>query len=531
MKRLLLALAAAAALWTAACNGGSGTTVLPPPMGGFTPASLSGTYAFATNGQAITSTSAEAPLSRVGSFVADGQGGIKGGVEDVNVAGSYTPAIGITGGGYTVGADGRGTLTLNLASGSSINFGLTLTSNSAGLMIDETFSATQASTGSGNFILQSAAPFTIGTVSGNYVFDFSGADGSGNPDSIIGEFNVNNGVVGGVQDENDSFTTPIPATPTPVSFNGALVSDNTEPADFTSFGRGVTTLNGIGYVFYMVDGTRIRFLSTTGSTMLSGDAVSQSNTIPANVAALNSGFAFVVAGASPGGGLIRIGRFTANGATVNNVLTDTNNVGIFTSTTGQSNASITLDPVNPGRGVVTFTAPTLQVPFTFVFYLSSATSGVIQDDTQSVANGATDVADGTIGAQTGNPFSGTNITGTYALNWSGLSIQSGVQDEEDFVGQTTVSSLALNGAADIYQFQSVNGPQPDNSVSGSIFFNGGDGTGDDQKRTTMTVNFSKNGQTTTVDFFVYVVNPQLIFFANTGTSSTRIVAGALQVQQ
>jgi hypothetical protein len=179
---------------------------------------------------------------------------------------------------------------------------------------------------------------------------------------------------------------------------------------------------------------------------------------------------------------------------------------------------------------VTFKDPNLAIPFTFVFYLTSATSGVIQDITQSSANGPTDVADGTIAGQTGSPFSSSNITGTYAMNWSGLSLQSGVADEEDLVGQTTVSSLALTGAADIFQFQTVNGPQIDNVLTGTITV-GGDGAGDDGKRSTLAVTLTKNGQATTVNSVLYFVSPQLAFFANNSSSPTRIVAGVLETQQ
>jgi hypothetical protein len=242
----------------------------------------------------------------------------------------------------------------------------------------------------------------------------------------------------------------------------------------------------------------------------------------------------VVAGSSGMGGLTRVGRFTANGANVSSVLVDTNNNGVFTQTTGATNASITLDAANPGRGTVTFLGNNLSTPFTFVFYLSSASSGVIQETTQSTQGVAAAVADGTIAAQTGNPFSSTNIAGTYAMNWSGLSIQQGgsfpTQDEEDLLAQATVSSLALSGAGDIFQFTNPV-PQIDNIVSGSIAFNGGDGTGVDGKRSTMLVNLTKNGATAPVNFVVYFVNPQLAFFANTSTSSTRIVAGILKAQQ
>jgi hypothetical protein len=530
MKRLLLVLTIAAALWSGACSSGGGTTVLPPPTGGFSPADLNGTYVFVTNGEVFTGGLSATPLARVGTFTANGSGAITGGVDDVNAAGTATNGSLITGGSYTVGADGRGALTLQLGS-ASINFGITLTSTSGGLLIDETSNSAQSSTGSGNFVKQTGGPFTVSSVAGPYVFDFAGLDGSQpiqGPESFVGEFTANNGAMTATfGDDNDSGNL------TSGTFTGSLAADSLNPSTLPTFGRGVAQIAGINYVFYIVDSTRVRLLSINGGTMLAGDAVAQSNTIPTTVAGINSGFVFLVGGSSGNGGLIRVGRFTAAGATVSNVLVDTNNAGQFTQTTGATNASISLDAANPGRGTITFLGNGLGTPFTFVFYLSSATQGVIQETTQSNGGVVAAVADGTLAAQSGSPFSSSNIAGDYALNWSGLSIQQGgsfpTQDEEDLVGQANIKSLGLTGAADIFQF--TNGvPQTDNVVGGSIVING-DGTGGDGKRSTMAVKLTKNGASTTVNFVVYYINPQLAFFANTSTSNTRLVAGILQAQQ
>jgi hypothetical protein len=527
MKRLLFSLATAAALWTAACSSGNSVVNPPPPTGKYSLASLSGTYAFVTNGEVITSATVAAPLARVGSFMADGKGGITGGVEDVNEPTvGVTPAISITGGSYTVNADGRGTLTLNLGATSAIDFGIVLTSTSDGLMIDETSNSNQASTGSGNFIRQAAAPFAVSDVAGPYVFDFAGFDVNNNPESFVGEFTASSGVITtGFFDDNDNFT-PSSGAMAP----GTIAQDSLNPSTLSIFGRGVATIAGQDFVFYIVDSNRVRFLSTTPG-MLAGDAVAQSNNIPTAVSNINSSFAFIVAGSSAKGGVTRVGRFSANGSSVSGVLLDTNDSGSFHQTNGNniSAATISLDPVNPGRGTVTFTDSTLSVPFTFVFYLSSATSGVIQDISQS-SGVATDVADGSLAAQTGGPFSASNITGTYAFNWSGLSVQGGsfkVQDEEDVVGQATVSNLSLTGAADSFQFQNLVS-LPDAVASGPIM-PGGNGTGSDGQRNTMSVKLTKSSSIT-VNFVVYFVNPQLAFFAN-NQDQNRIVAGVLKVQQ
>jgi len=545
MKRLLLALAASAALWTAACSSGGGSgTPPPPPAGNFTLASLNGTYAFVTNGE-VFSNGAEANLVRTGSFTANGSGGINlGGVYDTVTAGgaSDSTPIAITGGSYTVNADGRGTLTLNVnASGvaTSINFGFVLTSGSSGtspatsgLMIDETSNASQASTGSGNFFMQTAADFQTSNISGTYVFDFSGLDTSPAPLSVVGEVTVSSGLTtGGYEDSNDNFALGSGGLASGTSF----IADS---ANLATAGRGTVNIAGQTFAFYIVDSTRIRLISSnsTGTgPMISGDLVLQQN-VPANVSSLNSGFAFLVAGSSPGGGLTRLCRFTANGASVTNVMLDTNNAASqFILTNGATNASIALDPVNPGRGTITFQekGASANVPSSFVFYLSSPTQGVIQQTTVNTSTGVVvAVADGTIGAQSGNPFTSSNISGTYAMNWSGLVTAGGSfadTDEEDLLAQVKISSLSFTGISDIFQFTSATlTPKTDINTSGSINFNGGDGTGDDGDRVYMGVTLS--GQSA-IDMVVYIVNPQLAFFANRDKSSGRIVAGVLEAQQ
>jgi hypothetical protein len=526
MKRLLLMFTAGTALWTAACGGNGMVLTPPPPVGKYTLASLKGQYAFVTNGESFTGGLSATPLARTGSFTADGMGNIMGGVEDVNAAGTISLALQITGGNYTVNADGRGTLTLQLVQ-ASLDFGITLTSTSDGLMIDETSNSNQSSTGSGNFVKQSAGSFQVSGIAGPYVFDFPGLDASNNSESFMGEFTANNGTIStGFFDDNDNgkFSSG--------SFVGTIAQDPLNASTLSSFGRGIALVAGQNFVFYIVDSTSVRFISTNGG-MLSGDAVAQSSNVPTNVSSINSSFVFIVAGSSGSGGITRVGRFTANGTTVTNVLEDTNNGGKFIRTDGATTASVSLDAANPGRGTFTFTDPNFpNAPSTFIFYLSSPTQGVIQETTSN-SNGAVDIADGSITAQTGSPFSSSNITGTYAFNWSGLSLQNGVsfavQDEEDMVGQATVSSLSLSGAADIFQFQS-GVPVFDLVASGSISI-AGDGTSStgSSSRNTMSVKLVKNNSTT-VNFVVYFVNPQLAFFTN-NRDSNRIVAGILKAQQ
>jgi hypothetical protein len=529
MKRLLTAFAAAVALWSAACSSGS-TIPPPPPVGGFTLADLNGQYVFTTNGE-VTNGGPTVNIARTGVFSANGQGGITGGVEDVNASGMYTPAIQIAGGSYTMNADGRGTLILNVNSNgtpSTINFAIVLTSTNDGLIIDETSSQTQASTGSGNFIKQTGGPFTVGSIAGPYVFDFAGIDAGAPPApvSVVGQFDVNNiGTSSGFFDENDGF----------VLSNGTLAgtfaADGTQLGfPISTFGRGVASIGGQGFVFYIVDATRVRFISSSGG-MLSGDAVAQNNTVPTTVTGLNGGFAFIVAGTSFNGGVARVGRFTAAGTALTNVLEDSNDSGRFIQTSSVTNASITLDAAVPGRGTLTFTDPAFpSAPGIYIFYLSSATQGVIQEITVDSTKAPVDIADGTIAAQTGGPFSSSNIKGTYAYNWSGVITQPSGMDEEDLLGEAMVSNLAFAGTDDIFQFNDLQ-PQTNLAASGSIVIGSSDGTSADGKANTMSVIYNKSSSSaSTVNCAVYFVSPQLAFFIN-NQDKARIVAGVLQAQQ
>jgi len=529
MKRILTGLVLTAAFWAAACGSGGGQTIPPPPpAGNYSNASLNGQYAFATNGEVLTGTAVSA-ISRVGSFTADGQGHITGGVEDVNAEGQVSSAVAITGGSYSVNADGRGFMNVIFGQ-SSIDFGIVLTSTSDGLLIDETANSSQASTGSGNFIKQNSALFAVASIAGPYVFDFAGLDagqqvGCPCPESLVGQFSVSGGVISpGSFDDNDNTTI------SNGSFTGTLATDSLNPQEpITNAGRGVALIAGQNFAFYIVDANRVKFISTNLG-MLSGDAVLQSNSIPASLSAINSSFAFIVAGSSPNGGLTRVGRFTAGGSTLSKMLMDVNDATDEIQFNNLSNGSITDYDATTGRGTFSFQDSNGQT-YSFVFYLSSGSGGVIQDVSPSGTVGfARVVADGSIIAQSGSPFTSSNISGTYAMNWSGLVVASGTfQDEEDLLAQATVSNLNLSGTADTFQFTSpAVTPQFDFGVGGSITI-AGDGTSSASgQRNSMTINLNNAAP---IHFVVYFVNPQLAFFANRDNSGTpRIVAGILKTQ-
>jgi len=523
MNRTVLLATLFVAAFVAACSGGGSGPTPPPPTGGFTNADLKGQYAFIMTG---TDSSTFSFLGRVGSFTADGVGNITGGVEDINSVANGPATLLFTSSTYSIQADGRGTINLTNATGTLI-FSVTLLSRFQGYIVETDLNATT----SGTFNLQNSADFTLGALSGGYVFDASGIDLNLNPDSIVGQFTTTGAggtVSTGVVDKNDSATASGPLVVT----NGIYTLDATYGA---SNGRGLISITAGGYtyayIFYIVDSTRIRMLenpsATSGLTL--GDAVLQTNP-PTTNGGFTGSFALLQGGQSVSGPVTRIGRFTSdsNGG-LNSIALDTNVAGSTSRAPDGTLSAMTyqIDPNYPGsgRGTATFTDSKLGT-YSYIFYMSSASQGVIQD----ISNGV--VADGTLLAQTGGPFTNTSMAGNYGFNLSGVSSNSQTQAtaEEDYVGQLVLASGGSNnvtGAADFSEFSSNNGVFLNVVVNGQGLSIQGDGTTATGGDNTLQLKFNAS-PSSTQNYAAYIVNPTTMFVAC--TDSNRVTAGALTQQ-
>jgi hypothetical protein len=526
VKRLLLVTAIVFSGFTVSCGGG-GSTPPPPPSGGFSNGSLKGQYAFEMTGSDVFGNF----LARVGSFTADGNGNITSAIEDVNDAGSNS-FIQFTGGTYAIQANGRGTLTLNSAGG-GLGLSITLSSTSQGLAAQTDLNATS----SGNFILQSAGSFSVPGIANKYVFDTAGIDTRGAPDAIIGQFNADGGgnITGGVLDENDGSS----AAPTgALTFGpgGTYGATTANPGTLASAGRGAIDIDGITFVFYIVDGTRIRLLEADGQGDIAGDAVSQSTGIPAQTSTWNPGSFVVIIGGSSvigtAGPITRATRFTTDGSgNLSAINLDDNNTGSVTSLNSSkfSGATYQIDTsagvVGSGRGTLTMQASGQKNPFTFVFYLQSPTQAVIYDTSNGV------IGDGSLLAQTGGPFAFAGLSANNAFNWSGVNLGSShnIVFEEDFVGQYALSSSGgISGAMDFTELGSTSNHVafPNTAITGTLTLNG-DGTGrmgsNTYKVTTGT------SPTTTFNFTAYIASPNAIFLV--GSDTDRVIAGSVVGQQ
>src|SRR5271154_4443119 len=118
-KSVFLAVAMVAVWFSAACSSTTekqtpGSTGSPQSGGGFTNASLKGSYAYKLGGNYFNLSAGNGPFERAGTFVADGKGNITGGMDDFDQGStlSSNPVQGI----YAISGDGTGKLSLNLGS-------------------------------------------------------------------------------------------------------------------------------------------------------------------------------------------------------------------------------------------------------------------------------------------------------------------------------------------------------------------------------------------------------------------------------
>ena len=507
IKRLAPLAAILLASFCAAC--GTSTAIVgpppPPPTGTFSNASLKGQYAFLMGGTELCG-GLSTPFTRAGSFTADGNGHITGGLEDVNVCtGVFT--LQFTNSAYSITADGRGTLHLTNSTGTT-NYSITLSSAIQGVIAQTDVN----STASGSFQRQNTAAFSNPAIANGYVFDFSGIDASKNPESIIGRLNADGagGISAGLFDANVAGT----ASNQQLFPTGAFYQVDTN-GDGTNFGRGTASIAGHNFAFYIVDATRLKLLGIDFPEAFSGEAFAQQN-ISFTAASLNSGFAFLLGGSSSTGPVATAGRFTADGnGNLSGIFLDENNNGVVTllpSQGGTVAGTYTVDANGLGGGTATWT-DTKVGTFTFIFYLISPTQAVFQETDSKLTS------DGTFRAQMAGPITAAGLAGNFSFVWTGVST-----DEEDFVGQLNLTSASGNNASGIMDFNEFGaGKQFINiQFSGPLTITA-PGTG--PNTLTLTTTFPSP---TTFNFTAYAADSNTVFLV--GVDSTRVIEGSIARQ-
>ena len=448
-----------------ACSSNSFNHGTPPPSGSFSNSNLNGTYVFSVTG----SDSSGASQTIAGVFLANGAGAITGGTLELNnaVSGPVLPQT-ITGGVYTVGADGRGGfrtgggLTLQTASG-SLTFDFVLSSSGHGFITE----FDNNGSGSGTLDLQSTV--TQGNIAGSYAFNLSGTSGIGAsicgfsngssaniPLATVGAFTLDasGNVTAGLEDFNNNCSS-LNVTNLPITAGSVSLATVPGTATFT------TSAGTFNFHVYPVDSTHLKFIESDSLPILAGDAFTQSAAIP------NGANVFTIAGfdSVAGAPFTAAGLFVTDGVSLvtNASAEDINDggsgdtqvtgfTGSYTALSG-GRSQLTLNSFNNGANGLTGN-------YVFAVYPSTGGLQILEIDNSGTTAGVA------------YPQTATSVASSqgYGLNLTGANSSS----EEDDIAEFTNNNGSFSGLVDFNdQGVQLKGAQkfsatyaPDTTISG-----------------------------------------------------------------
>jgi hypothetical protein len=425
--------------------GSSSPSATPPPTGGFANSNLNGTYVFSTSGADVDG----APIVFAGVFTANGSGQVTGGTLDV-VDPEFDPIVttdmSVTGGSYNVGVDGRpksgsGLLNLTTSSG-TFSFDFVVSSSGGGLITyfdDGTF----AGSGSGSYALQSTVAQS-NVDSQSYTFNVAGTSTSGGTAfGMVGSFTLdaNGNVSVGVTDVNNGNTSTCSTSTGCGMTSGGLTISSTAGTP-GSFGFFSSAINPTFDVF-PVDATHLKFIETDGTFYTTGDAYTQSTSVPSG----NNVFAVAGVDSSAGGSFTAVGLLVTDGGgnitsssteDINDAYAGTNGspitgyTGTYSAVTG-GRATMTLNGFD--NGLNGLGCGNCQ----FAIYPSTGGMQILEIDNTGFTSGASyqQASGATFASGAGY---GMNITGSN--NFEGSPI------EEDDIAEFANTSGTLTGIID-----------------------------------------------------------------------------------
>ena len=288
--------------------------------GGVNNAALNGDYAFTFDGL-TGNAGGSVVFAAVGRFTADGAGNVNNGELDTNGVGpgAQLTAIAFTG-TYSIGADNRGVMTLNIPGGAKLAFAMMASGNAQFIELDAAGGA--GTIGSGTMEKVDTTAYSTSRITGDYAFGAAGFDNVNNRAAIEGRFTSNGtGTLSNAAGDVNAY--------------GIDYSMNFTAANYTvsniATGRGTMQLaftfggtpDSLNFVFYIVNSGKLFVMVsdpvTTATPLLNGVVVEQR--IPAggftnaslngNMVIYLTGLSACATGAVPKAGA---GLFTANGS-------------------------------------------------------------------------------------------------------------------------------------------------------------------------------------------------------------------------
>src|SRR5579875_1027450 len=386
--------------YNAPASVGSNTTVTVTPTSANNNSELNGQYAFLVSG--FDDASGE-QFAYIGSFTANGSGGITTGIEDENLPSGAVAGIAVQG-SYTLGNDNRGTLTLANAGGLA-KFAFSAGAIIAGVAtklhiieFDDT-SGTSGRRGSGVAYLQTAGAFNLAGITGPYAFEFAGQDGSSAGARVvdIGSMTANGtGGVSGTLDSNASGTFSAGTAFT------ATIATTSQTATFGRVTFAVTGESGTAPIVYIVSSARLLLMDTapvSSNGIVSGEIVQQTSASFAN-SSLNGSMVLYSTGLSSvaGKSFVQAGVLTFNSTTLTGTISlDTDDGG----TPGTVSTTFTYSVAANGK--VSLTPAGGSIPDLFL----------IDTDKAFMMGTGAHMNAGMLDPQSAGPFANSSVSGNY----------------------------------------------------------------------------------------------------------------------
>jgi hypothetical protein len=436
--RVLMTLAAISGiLLIAGCGSGSPVIV----KGGFTNASLKGSYSFTVKGYGFNANTLAAANFFIegGVFTADGNGTITAGTDDfVEAVASTTQAF--TGnavtGIYSINKDGTGDLQFNFTAGGSEVFRITLSDTGDLYMEEDDGGGTSA----GSAHLQTSTT----TPSGTFVFRTHDVQVS----ATMGTMAISAGAVSGsyIMVQNGATVT------------GSIGAGGTMTAP--TGGRGTITysVNGLTHQaeYYLVSSSKFLLLDTTTNILSIGLAEQQSN-VTFSAASLSGSYAFGSSGETPSGFFVNtVGVFTTDGtANVTAANYDSVQDGSVSSNQTTTGTYLIDNSVGNGSGSLTFGG------FARDIWMVSPSRAYF------IALNGANVEDGTIDQQTGT-FSNTSLATQAAFFMDGFDgVNVLLKDRVGTLVPSGTDSLGTNYVASFFDPNALAGGANSNTFSGT----------------------------------------------------------------
>ncbi len=450
--------------------------------------SLFGPYAFSLLGRSGGTTTTAA-----GSITFDGQGNVSSVVEDVSGSGT---TLSITGGTYHIGTDGRGSVTFQTSAGTT-NWQIVMQGRSR-IYVTSFNSGPPAY---GTLELQTTSAFSASSITGAYSFRFAGASLGNATGTLLSAGAVTADGVGslsaGLLDVNDtgSALTNLPLT-------GSFVAPD-------SHGRGTLTLTSTAgsptYVYYIVDGTRLKLMETDATATGIAEMVQQA-TGPFTTASVKAAYVTALIGANTSGPASTGGIFSLDGVGGVKAAIDMNvngNTALAQSLTG------TYSVTDPTTGRTTISWSASDGAHQYVLYPSQTGSAVMLEVDSASASGPALTQSTTV--------NNGSFSGNFAAKASGIDF-AGTPGTVAFSGQTVFNGgSALTGTLDI---NDAGATSAGTAARGSYLF---DSTG----RATLNITSGAPGFASAL-MQMYAVDGTRALFIN--SDSNRVLTGEVRKQ-